>query len=124
VAVDRGRRHCSRTARSSPPPRRSASPGRSTTRVFPRHAIAACLETAGVTLGQVDHVASCDKPFLKSERLLETYVAVAPRGFRSFRTAMPVWLKEKLFQKSLLVGELKKDAPEPIVCTPEARSAA
>ena len=50
----------------------------------------------------VDYVAFYDKPFLKFERLLETYLAFAPRGFRSFRMAMPVWLKEKLFQKTLL----------------------
>ena len=49
-----------------------------------------------------------DKPFLKFERLLETYIALAPRGFRSFRMAMPLWLREKLFQKSLLRDELGK----------------
>jgi len=53
-------------------------------------------------LEQVDYVAFCDKPFLKFERFLETYLTFAPRGFRSFSMAMPVWLKEKLFQKSLL----------------------
>ena len=55
----------------------------------------------------VDHVAFYDKPFLKFERLLETYLAFAPRGFKSFRMAMPLWLKEKLFQKTLLRDELK-----------------
>ena len=59
---------------------------------FPRHAIAYCLAEAGVTLDRVDHVAFYDKPFLKFERLLETYLAFAPRGFRSFRMAMPLWL--------------------------------
>ena len=54
---------------------------------------------------RVDHVAFYDKPFLKFERLLETYVAHAPRGFSSFRTAMPVWLREKLFQKNMLIKD-------------------
>ena len=79
---------------------------------FPRHAIAYCLAEAGITLDQIDHVAFYDKPFLKFERLLETYLAVAPRGFRSFSMAMPVWLREKLFQKALLRSELRKFAPE------------
>jgi carbamoyltransferase len=69
---------------------------------FPRHAIAYCLEAVGAKLSDIDHVAFYDKPFLKFERLLETYIALAPRGFRSFQMALPLWLKEKLFQKSLL----------------------
>jgi carbamoyltransferase len=69
---------------------------------FPENAVRYCLDTAGVGLDAIDYVAFYDKPFLKFERLLETYVAFAPRGFRSFRKAMPVWLKEKLFQKDLL----------------------
>jgi carbamoyltransferase len=73
---------------------------------FPRHAVAYCLAEAGVGLDQIDHIAFYDKPFLKFERLLETYLAFAPRGFTSFRMAMPVWLKEKLFQKRLLREEL------------------
>jgi carbamoyltransferase len=73
---------------------------------FPRHAIAYCLEEAGTTLGALDAVVFYEKPFLKFERLLETYVAFAPRGFQSFRMAMPLWLKEKLFQKDLLRREL------------------
>jgi carbamoyltransferase len=73
---------------------------------FPRQAAAYCLRAAGVGLDEVDHVAFYDKPFLKFERLLETYLAFAPRGFASFRMAMPVWLKEKLFQKRLLREEL------------------
>src|SRR5262245_58524679 len=73
---------------------------------FPRNAIAYCLEAAGTTLADIDHVAFYDKPFLKFERLLETYVAFAPRGFRSFKMALPLWLREKLFQKSLLRREL------------------
>jgi len=73
---------------------------------FPRHAIRYCLAEGGVGLDGIDHVAFYDKPFLKFERLLETYLAFAPRGFRSFRMAVPVWLREKLFQKSLLRREL------------------
>jgi carbamoyltransferase len=78
---------------------------------FPKNAIAYCLEEAGAELDELDHAVFYDKPFLKFERLLETYLALAPRGFPSFRMAMPLWLKEKLFQKSLLKGELKKFAP-------------
>jgi carbamoyltransferase len=72
---------------------------------FPRLAIDFCLKHAGIRLADVDFVVFYDKPFLKFERLLETYVAFAPRGFESFRTAMPLWLREKLFQKDLLRGE-------------------
>ncbi|MBK6805273.1 MAG: carbamoyltransferase [Betaproteobacteria bacterium] len=73
---------------------------------FPREAVRNCLETTGVRPGQIDLVAFYAKPFLTFERLLETYLAFAPRGFASFRQALPLWLKEKLFQKSLLVREL------------------
>jgi len=79
---------------------------------FPQAAIDYCLEEAGASLTDVDYVAFYDKPFLKFERLLETYVAFAPRGFESFRMAMPVWLKEKLFQKSLLRNKLREEAPD------------
>ncbi len=75
---------------------------------FPENAIRYCLEEAGVNLDKVDHVAFFEKPFLKFERLLETYLANAPRGFQSFRAAMPVWIKEKLFQKSNLVKALEQ----------------
>jgi carbamoyltransferase len=78
---------------------------------FPHHAARYCLDAGGVRIGEVDYVAFYDKPFLKFERLLETYLAFAPRGFRSFRMAMPLWLKEKLFQKILLRDELKKLGP-------------
>ena len=74
---------------------------------FPHHAIRACLEQAGLRASQVDCVAFYDKPFLKFERLLETYLAFAPRGFESFRSALPVWVKEKLFQKREILQELK-----------------
>jgi carbamoyltransferase len=75
---------------------------------FPQNAIRYCLAEAAIGLGDVDHVVFYDKPFLKFERLLETYLAFAPRGFRSFRMAIPLWLKEKLFQKRLLRQELQK----------------
>ncbi len=78
---------------------------------FPSEAIAYCLEAGGIGAGHLDKVAFYDKPFLKFERLLETYVSFAPRGFTSFRMAMPLWLREKLFQRGLLAKELKKLAP-------------
>jgi carbamoyltransferase len=74
---------------------------------FPTLALRYCLEQAGIGAQEVDYVAFYDKPFLKFERLLETYLTFAPRGFQSFRMAIPVWLKEKLFLKSQLVKELK-----------------
>jgi carbamoyltransferase len=74
---------------------------------FPHHAIKSCLESGGVKPGELDHVAFYDKPFLKFERLLETYLAFAPRGFTSFRQALPVWVKDKLFQRSTILKELK-----------------
>src|SRR5207237_7838590 len=74
---------------------------------FPHHAIHACLEQTGTRPSEIDFVAFYDKPFLKFERLLETYLAFAPRGFSSFRTALPVWIKDKLFQRRTLLQELK-----------------
>src|SRR5581483_5482413 len=79
---------------------------------FPENALAYCLDHAGIELGDVDYVAFYDKPFLKFERLLETYLAYAPRGFSSFKMALPVWIREKLFQKDLLVKELRRIAPK------------
>ena len=73
---------------------------------FPRHAIDYCLAEAGVSITGLDAVVFYDKPLVKFERLIETYIADAPRGFRSFLTAMPIWLKEKLYLKSLLKKEL------------------
>jgi carbamoyltransferase len=73
---------------------------------FPAHAVRYCLREAGVALPDVRYVAFYDKPLVKFERLLETYLAFAPRGIRSFWTAMPVWLKEKLFLKHLVQTEL------------------
>ena len=79
---------------------------------YPHSAVEYCLAEAGIQLNQVDHVAFYDKPFLKFERLLETYVAFAPRGFQSFRMAIPLWLREKLFLKDLLIKKLKESAPD------------
>ena len=78
---------------------------------FPRHAINYCLDHAGIDIGDLDFVSFYDKPFLKFERLLETYLAFAPKGFASFRMAIPSWLREKLFQKDLLRRELEKFEP-------------
>ena len=75
---------------------------------FPRNALGYCLQAGEVKLADVDHIAFYDKPFLKFERLLETYIAMAPKGFRSFQMAIPLWLKEKLFQKSLLRKKLRE----------------
>lgn len=69
---------------------------------FPINAVEYCLQEAGITLDEVDNVVFFEKPFVKFERLLETYVAFAPRGFLSFRSALPLWIKEKLFQKKII----------------------
>ena len=82
--------------------RRKHDPG------FPASAVRYCLAEAGIDASELDHVVFYEKPFLKFERLLETYLAFAPRGFQSFRKAIPVWLKEKLFQKSVLRNHLSK----------------
>jgi carbamoyltransferase len=79
---------------------------------FPEHAIAYCLAEAGIRLAEVDYVVFYEKPFLKFERLLETYVGFAPRGYRSFAMAIPVWIREKLFQKNLITRDLQKLAPD------------
>ena len=75
---------------------------------FPSQAVSYCLDHAGVTIDELDAIAFYDKPLLKFERLLETYLSFAPWGLRSFITAIPVWLKEKLFLKKLIYDELKK----------------
>jgi carbamoyltransferase len=75
---------------------------------FPVNAITYCLRTGNVSLNELDLIAFYDKPFLKFERLLETYVSFAPAGFQSFSKAMPIWLRNKLFQKDLLSKEFKK----------------
>jgi carbamoyltransferase len=75
---------------------------------YPKNAINYVLKEAGLKLSEVDHVVFYEKPFLKFERLLETYVGFSPGGFKSFSTSMPLWLGEKLFQKKLLFDELKE----------------
>ena len=74
---------------------------------FPHYAIQYCLKEAGISANQIDNIVFYEKPFVKFERLLETYLAFAPKGFTSFAKAMPVWIKDKLFQKSALISELK-----------------
>ena len=78
---------------------------------FPAQSVKYCLEAGGVTLKDIDHVVFYDKPFLKFERLLETYLAFAPRGFRSFAAAFPVWSREKLFQREMLRDDLARHMP-------------
>jgi len=85
---------------------------------FPAHAIRYCLKEAGIQFTDVTHIVFYDKPLIKFERLLETYLAFAPRGFKSFFSAIPVWLKEKLYLKktlrrelSALTGISEKDLP-------------
>ena len=79
---------------------------------YPANAVAYCLAEAGVGMDEVDYAAFYDKPFLKFERLMETYAAFAPRGFRAFSMALPLWVKEKLFQKGLLRRRLAALAPD------------
>ena len=75
---------------------------------FPTEAIKYCLRERKISLNEVDAVVFYEKPFLKFERLLETYLAFAPKGFMSFSKSMPLWIKEKLFQKKILFNECKK----------------
>jgi len=75
---------------------------------YPKNAINYVLKQAGLKLNEVDHVVFYEKPFLKFERLLETYIGFSPSGFRSFSMSMPLWLSEKLFQKKLLFDALKE----------------
>ncbi len=75
---------------------------------FPTHSAAWCLRHAGTNLGGVDYVVFCEKPLPKFERLIETWLSFAPRGFDAFRISMPVWIKQKLFQRSFLVKQLRK----------------
>jgi carbamoyltransferase len=79
---------------------------------FPKHAIAYCAQHCGCKISDFDAVVFYEKPLIKFERLLETYLSFAPMGLASFRLAMPVWLREKLFQKHMLAKELQKLAPE------------
>jgi len=79
---------------------------------FPKNAIAYCLEEGRCTISDIDYVVFYEKPFLKFERLLETYVGFAPRGYQSFAMAIPLWLREKLFQKDIIRRELQAFAPD------------
>ena len=74
---------------------------------YPFNAIEYVLKKSKIKLNDVNYIIFYEKPFLKFERLLETYVAFAPRGFKSFSISMPIWLKEKLFQKKALFNQLK-----------------
>ena len=78
---------------------------------FPANAIACCLQHAGIGLRDVDYTVFYEKPLPKFERLLETYLSFAPRGFTSFRASMPVWIKQKLFQRSMLQKRLRTIDP-------------
>ena len=75
---------------------------------YPFNAISYVLKEQGITINEVDYVVFFEKPFLKFERLLETYMAFAPKGFKSFSLSMPIWLREKLFQKKFLFENLKR----------------
>jgi carbamoyltransferase len=75
---------------------------------FPSNAISYCIDEANIRGSDIDHVVFYEKPFVKFERLLETYLAFAPKGFRSFSSSMPLWIKEKLFQKTILLKELSE----------------
>ena len=75
---------------------------------YPKNAINYVLSEANLKLSNIDHIVFFEKPFLKFERLLETYLAFAPKGFKSFSLSMPIWLREKLFQKNFLFEKLKE----------------
>ena len=76
---------------------------------FPINAINFCIKQGKLELKDIDYIVFYDKPFLKFERLLETYLAYAPKGFKSFSTSLPIWLKDKLFQKNVIANELKEN---------------
>ncbi len=87
---------------------------------FPAHAARYVLHEAGLSLQDISAVAFYDKPYVKFERLLETYHELAPQGLRSFLSAMPVWIKEKLFMRKMLTDELAKIGPgKPRILFPE-----
>lgn len=79
---------------------------------FPSHAIDYCMEAGGLRLSELDAVVFYDKPFIKFERILETYLAFAPQGLKSFSRSLPAWVKEKLFQKQLIRRELRQIDPD------------
>ncbi len=90
---------------------------------FPSNAVSYCMEEIGISLSEIDYIVFYDKPLVKFERLLETYLAYVPKGFQSFVTAMPIWLKDKLFLKSTLkkelikLGQLKESELPPLLFT-------
>ena len=75
---------------------------------YPFNAVEYVLNESNLKLNDIDHIVFFEKPFLKFERLLETYMAFAPKGFKSFSLSMPIWLREKLFQKKFLFDKLKQ----------------
>ena len=75
---------------------------------YPHHAVEFVLNYSRMKLSEIDQIVFFEKPFLKFERLLETYLAFAPRGFKSFSMSMPIWLREKLFQKKFLFDQLNE----------------
>ena len=79
---------------------------------FPIHAVEYCLQEANLAVEDIDQIVFFEKPFIKFERLLETYVAFAPRGFVSFKSALPLWVKEKLFQRKI-IREMMSRFPMP-----------
>lgn len=79
---------------------------------FPENAIRFCMEFCGITLNQVQHIVFYEKPFLKFERLIETFFAFAPRGLTAYLKALPIWVKQKLFLKRVMTRALKKIAPD------------
>ena len=81
---------------------------------FPVYSIQYCLKEAGIEASDIDNVVFYEKPFVKFERLLETYLAFAPKGFTSFIKAIPLWIKDKLFQKSMLIKELNSSLDETV----------
>ena len=82
---------------------------------FPEHAVAYCLKEAGLKPDQLNYVAFYDKPMRKFERLLETYIAFAPSGFRSFSMAIPVWLREKLLMRRIIPAGLPGKTSAPLL---------
>ncbi len=103
-------------ARSLRPHKKNALRGKKHDAGFPTQAIRYCLAEAGLAFNAIDQVVFYDKPLVKFERLLETYIATTPRGFPSFLAAMPIWLKEKLYLKTVIrrelaaIGECEKKA--------------
>jgi carbamoyltransferase len=86
-------------------------------RSFPTNAIAYCLRESGLPAEQLNYIAFYEKPLVKFDRLLETYLAFAPKGFRSFRLAMPLWLKDKLYMRRTLQDQFPKTSTAPLVFT-------